>query len=74
MSDSPHIELCQRLVASVAASQLDRLSTSDRILVCEGIASLYPPESREAATARHHAEALRGIEQQQLLLNDILKG
>jgi hypothetical protein len=74
MSDPQHIDLCRHLVASVAASQLDRLSTSDRIMVCEGIASLYPTESREAGAARDHAEALRTIEQQQLLLTDLLKG
>lgn len=74
MSDSPHIDLCRRVVARVAAGQLDRLSTSDRILVCEGIASLYPEASREASAAKDHATALREIEQQQLLLNGLLEG
>lgn len=74
MSNPDHIEMCRRVVARVAAAQLDRLSTSDRILVCEGIASLYPLESRESTTARDHAEALRSIEHQQLLLTDLLQG
>lgn len=67
------IQICQRLVAKVAATQLDALSTSDRILVCEGIASLYPEQSSEAITARQHAADLRKIERDQLLLTDLLK-
>lgn len=63
---------CQHAVARVAAAQLDRLPISDRIMVCLGIASLYPPESREAISAKRHAEALRSIEEQQLLLNSVL--
>jgi hypothetical protein len=74
MSDPQHIDLCRHLMASVAAGQLDRLPTSDRIMICEGIASVYPSESREAVAAREHADALRSIEQQQLLLTDLLKG
>jgi hypothetical protein len=54
-------------------TQLDALSTSDRILVCEGIASLYPEQSSEAITARQHAADLRKIERDQLLLTDLLK-
>ena len=70
---SNQIQFCQRLVAKVAATQLDALSTSDRILVCEGIASLYPEQSSEAITARQHAADLRKIERDQLLLTDLLK-
>ena len=70
---NPQTLACQRLVARVAASQLDSLSTSDRIMVCEGIASLYPEQSSEAITAREHASSLRMIERQQLLLTDLLK-
>lgn len=64
---------CQRLVARVAAAHLDSLPISDRIMVCEGIASLYPVDSREATTAREHADCLRSVEQQQLILKDLLK-
>jgi hypothetical protein len=64
---------CQRLVAQVAAAQLDALTISDRIMVCEGIASLYPAQSSEALAAREHAQSLRAVERQQLLLTDLFK-
>lgn len=72
MTDHEHIAECRKMVAKIAAGQLDHLSTGDRILVCLGIASLYPPESSEARTALQHAEALREIERQQLLLTSLL--
>lgn len=67
------IDQTRRAVARVAAMHLDELSTSDRILVCEGIASLYPEQSSESITARQHAADLRKIEHQQMLLTDLLK-
>ena len=67
------IEASQRMVARVAARHLDTLPTSDRIMVCEGIASLYPAQSTEAQQALAHAEALRIIDRQQLLLKELLE-
>ena len=63
---------CRRAVARVAAANLDSLTTTDRIMVCEGIASLYPEQSSEAIAARDHAAHLRTVERQQLLLTDLL--
>lgn len=65
------IRICRRAVARVAAMHLDTLSTSDRILVCEGIASLCPEQSSEAIAAREHAEQLRAVERQQLMLKNL---
>lgn len=73
MTQNEHITVCRKMVAKVAAAQLDHLSTGDRIMVCHGIASLYPAESSEARAAMEHAEALRGIEHQQLLLTSLLQ-
>ena len=73
MSISSAIQESRQAVARVAAANLDTLSTSDRIMVCEGIASLYPEQSSEARAAREHAEQLRKVERQQLLLTDLLK-
>lgn len=66
-------DILRRAVARVAAMHLDELSTSQRVLVCEGIATLYPAESSEARAAREHASHLREIERQQLLLTELLK-
>lgn len=68
-----HIQISRRAVASVAARHLDELPTAERILVCEGIATLYPAQSSEAIAAREHAEQLRAVERQQLLLKDLLR-
>jgi hypothetical protein len=65
-------ESSRRLLARVAAAHLDTLTTTERIMVCEGIASLYPEQSSEAITAREHAEHLRTVERQQLLLTSLL--
>ncbi len=64
---------CLRKVAKIAARHLDTLTASDRIMVCEGIASLYPSDSEEAKHAIQHAEALRVIDRQQLLLKQLLQ-
>lgn len=68
-----HTDIIRRAVARVAAAHLDELSTSQRVLVCEGIATLYPEQSSEAIAAREHAEHLRKVERQQLLLTELLK-
>jgi hypothetical protein len=72
MSTPDPIHECRHAVARVAASHLDRLPLSERIMVCLGIASLYPDGSQEAVSARQHAEALREVERQQLLLTGLL--
>lgn len=64
---------CLRKVARVAARNLDNLPTNERIMVCEGIASLFPDHSSEAAAARDHALSLRTVERQQLLLKELLE-
>lgn len=74
MSTTPFRVLeARRMVARIAARHLDALPITDRIMVCEGIASLYPKESKEAITARQHADDLRSIDHQQLLLTELLE-
>lgn len=68
-----HIDELRRAVARVAAENLDALPISRRIMVCEGIATFYPPQSSEAIAAREHANQLREVERQQLLLTEILR-
>lgn len=68
---SIQLEDCRRAVARVAAMNLDSLPTGERIMVCEGIASLYPEQSSEAIATREHAEHLRAVERQQLLLKNL---
>lgn len=65
------IQECRHAVASVAAMHIDALPISKRVMVCEGIASLYPEQSSEAIAAREHADQLRAVERQQLLLKNL---